>query len=84
VISAVRGIELGLQEIRIADADPLLRVQMNEGEVAKDDEPIPTRLGRAHERKFEGLEDVAEGQVEIDRLDRADHVRFALRPGEPA
>ena len=78
------GIELGLEEVRIADANSVFRLEMNEGEVAKDDQAIATSLGRAHECEFERLEDIAERQVKVDRLDRSDHVRLAICSGEPA
>src|SRR3954454_8890063 len=76
-------IELGLEEIRIADTDSLAGVEVNEGEIAENDQPVPPRLGSAHERELEGLENLAERQVEIDRLGGANDIRLTPGTGEP-
>src|SRR3982750_3878699 len=56
---------------------------MDEGKVAKDDEAVMLGFRRAHECELEPLEDLAEGQREIDRGKRTDNVGLSPGPREP-
>ena len=60
-------IQFCVQEVLVADVNALVRLKMNEGEVAEQDQLVFPGLGRAHERELEAIEDVTEGQVEANR-----------------